>query len=235
MNFAGDGIKLLHYIVRIFIMFTGLIEITGTIKERKMSGGNGKLVLTPRKNFSGELRNGDSIACNGCCLTLERVLGDGSFEFHVMEETLRRTNLGSLPLGAAVNMERSMQAGGRLDGHIVTGHIDCTGRFLGIRKNGADLEVRIELPDALRPYLISKGCIAIDGISLTPVTVAADSFSVHLIPLTMGETALAERKAGDLINLESDLLAKYVRHQLALMGYGDRPGITMDTLSNAGW
>lgn len=216
-------------------MFTGLIEITGTIRERKMSGGNGKLVLFPRKPFQEELRNGDSIACNGCCLTLERVLGDGSLEFHVLEETLRRTNLGSLPLGAAVNMERSMRMGGRLDGHIVTGHIDCTGRFLGTRRKGADLEARIELPEALKPYMISKGCVAVDGISLTPVEVTADSFSVHLIPLTTDETALAERKTGDLINLESDLLARYVRHQLALMGCGDRAGITMDTLSNAGW
>ncbi len=216
-------------------MFTGLIEITGTIKERKVAGGNGKLVLTPRKEFSGTVRSGDSIACNGCCLTLEKTLADGSFEFHVMEETLRRTNLGSLPLGAAVNMERSMQAGGRLDGHIVTGHIDCVGRFLGTKKNGADIEAWIELPDELRPYLISKGCIAIDGISLTPVTVKADSFSVHLIPLTMGETALTERKTGDMINLESDLLAKYVRHQLGLMGYGKGSDVTMDTLLKAGW
>lgn len=216
-------------------MFTGLIEITGTLKERKMSGGSGKLVLAPRKPFSGELRNGDSIACNGCCLTLERVLGDGSFEFHIMEETLHRTNLGSLPLGAAINMERSMQANARFDGHIVTGHVDCVGRFLGTRKNGADIEAWIEMPDALKPYLISKGCIAIDGISLTPVEVTADGFSVHLIPLTMGETALTERKTGDQINLESDLLAKYVRHQLSLMGYGDRTEITMDTLSKAGW
>jgi riboflavin synthase len=200
-----------------------------------MSGGNGKLVLSPRKPFQGELRNGDSIACNGCCLTLERVLGDGSFEFHVMEETLRRTNLGSLPLGAAVNMERSMRVGGRLDGHIVTGHIDGTGRFLGTRRRGADLEAWIELPEVLKPYMISKGCIAIDGISLTPVEVTADSFSVHLIPLTTDETALTERKTGDLINLESDLLAKYVRHQLALMGYGEKSTVTMDTLLNAGW
>ncbi len=216
-------------------MFTGLIEITAAIKERKLSGSSGKLVLTPRKPFDGEVKYGDSIACNGCCLTLERTLGDGSLEFHVLEETLRRTNLGSLPLGSPVNLERAMRFSARLDGHIVTGHVDCVGQFLGMKQNGSDIEVWVELPKELRPYLISKGCVAVDGISLTPVAVTENSFSVHLIPTTLGETALGARKTGDLINLESDLLAKYVSHQLGLLGYRNDGKVTMDTLREAGW
>lgn len=212
-------------------MFTGLIENTAIVKTR----GNGKLVLAPRQEFSGGVNAGDSIAINGCCLTLERVLSGGLLEFHVLDETLQRTNLGSLPLGAKVNMERAMQISARLDGHIVTGHIDCTGQLVSMSKKASDIIATISFPETLQPFLISKGCIAVDGISLTPVAVENGTFTIHLIPVTLGETALPERRNGDLINLEGDLLAKYVQHQLALMDYGTKNNLTMEKLRNAGW
>ncbi len=212
-------------------MFTGLIENTAAIKTR----GNGKLILVPRKEFSGGVKPGDSIAINGCCLTLERTLPGGMLEFHVLDETLNRTNLGSLPLGAKVNMERAMQISARLDGHIVTGHIDCTGKMMNIIKKSSDIIATISFPEELQPFLISKGCIAVDGISLTPVLVENGVFTIHLIPVTLGETALPERRNGDLINLEGDLLAKYVQHQLSGMDYGTKNDLTMETLRNAGW
>lgn len=212
-------------------MFTGLIENTATLKARS----SGKLLLAPRHEFSGGVKPGDSIAINGCCLTLEKINGDGVLEFHVLEETMRRTNLGHLPVGSILNMERAMQAGSRLDGHIVTGHIDCTGKMVSISQNGADIIATINFSELLKPFLISKGCIAVDGISLTPVRVEDDIFTIHLIPVTLGETALPSRRTGDLINLEGDLLAKYVQHQLGIMGYASGSSVTMQKLRDAGW
>ena len=212
-------------------MFTGLIETTAEINGRDIN----KLRLHPKKTFAN-LVHGESIAVNGTCLTLERWDTDGTLEFHTLEETLTRTNLGSIKLGEMVNLERALQVGARLGGHIVTGHIDITAKFLGMRKQGDDIEYRVALPEELKPYMVSKGSISLDGVSLTLVDIGDDSFSVHLIPVTLEETALGQRQPGDIINLEADLLGKYVQRQLAcLMEKGQDSNVTMENLIKAGW
>ncbi|MDD5698456.1 MAG: riboflavin synthase [Victivallaceae bacterium] len=216
-------------------MFTGLIETTAEITGRELRGKAGKLTLRSDKALEKPV-SGESIAVNGACLSLETWNPNGTLEFHVLEETLSRTNLGSIAVGDRVNLERALRLGDRLGGHLVTGHIDGTAKFLGMRRCGDDLEYRVALPPELKPFLAEKGSIALDGVSLTPVEVGEDSFSVRLIPLTLKTTALAERRPGDLINLEADLLAKYVRRQLT-GSPAEKPAasITMESLINAGW
>ncbi|MDD5727057.1 MAG: riboflavin synthase [Victivallales bacterium] len=219
-------------------MFTGLIETTAEIIGRDSNGRAGKLYLRPRRAFERLIR-GESIAVNGACLSLEQWTADGILEFHTLAETLSRTNLGILPPGAEVNLERALQLGERLGGHIVTGHVDATADFLGINRQGDDIEFRVALPEELRIYLAPKGSIAIDGVSLTLVDIGDESFSVRLIPLTLEETALGRHNPGDRVNLEADLLGKYVQRQLACyLDNSPNPGsgrITMETLINAGW
>ncbi len=214
-------------------MFTGLIEKLGTIVKRQVSGGAGKLVVTPETPFD-KLEYGESIAVNGACLTLEKELSDGGIVFHVLEETLSRTNLGGLPVGAKVNLERALAFGDRLGGHLMTGHVDAVAPIHEISRNGADIELAVSTPDSLQPYLVEKGSVGIDGISLTVVKVTKDFFTVHLIPTTMKKTNLHERKAGDPVNLEGDLLGKYVQRQLGLANFSGS-NIDMKTLSKAGW
>jgi len=212
-------------------MFTGLIETTAEIIGRDIN----KLRLRPKKVFADIVR-GESIAVNGACLTLESWGADGTLEFHTLEETLTRTNLGSIKIGGLVNLERALQVGARLGGHIVTGHIDTTAKFLGMRKQGDDIEYRVALPEEIKPYMASKGSISLDGVSLTLVDITEDSFSVHLIPVTLEETALGQRQTGDIINLEADLLGKYVQRQLAcFMDKNSASNVTMESLTNAGW
>lgn len=216
-------------------MFTGLIETTAEITGRDINGKAGKLRLRPDKKFT-DLSRGESIAVNGACLTLESWDADGTLEFHTLEETLTRTNLGSIELGGLVNLERALQVGARLGGHFVSGHIDTTAKFLGMRKQGDDIEYRVALPEVIKPYMAAKGSIALDGVSLTLVDIAEDSFSVHLIPVTLDETALGQRQAGDIINLEADLLGKYVQRQLAcFLDKKTASKVTMESLINAGW
>ena len=212
-------------------MFTGLIETTAEIIGRDIN----KLRLRPAKTFA-DLVRGESIAVNGACLTLESCAADGILEFHTLEETLTRTNLGSIRIGGLVNLERALQVGARLGGHIVTGHIDTTAKFLGMRKQGDDIEYRVALPEELKPYMVPKGSISLDGVSLTLVDITEDSFSVHLIPVTLEETALGQRQTGDIINLEADLLGKYVQRQLAcFMDKKPVSNVTMENLIKAGW
>lgn len=212
-------------------MFTGLIETTAEIIGRDIN----KLRLRPKKIFA-DLVRGESIAVNGACLTLESYDAGGILEFHTLEETLTRTNLGSIKIGGLVNLERALQVGARLGGHFVSGHIDTTAKFLGMRKQGDDIEYRVALPEELKPYMVTKGSISLDGVSLTLVNISEDSFSVHLIPVTLEETALGQRQAGDIINLEADLLGKYVQRQLAcFMDKKPASNVTMENLIKAGW
>ncbi len=216
-------------------MFTGLIETRAEISGRDINGGAGKLRLRSEKTLENLVR-GESIAVNGACLTLESWDADGTLEFHTLEETLTRTNLGSIKLGGLVNLERALQVGARLGGHIVTGHIDTTAKFLGMRKQGDDIEYRVALPEELKVYMAPKGSISLDGVSLTLVDIGDDSFSVHLIPLTLEETALGQRQVGDIINLEADLLGKYVQRQLScFLDKNPVSNITMENLIKAGW
>ncbi len=210
-------------------MFTGLVETTGTIISR----GGGKLLIRPDKPFEA-LQFGESIAINGACLTLEKNHPDGTLEFHTLDETLKRTCLAAKSIGAKVNLERALRVGDRLGGHIVSGHIDCVSKIIEMNRSGTDVELKIAIPPELAPYLVEKGSIAIDGISLTLVQVTEEFFTVHLIPVTLAETALEYAKNGDIVNLEGDIIGKYVERQL-LLSKGKGSNISMETLFSSGW
>ncbi len=216
-------------------MFTGLIETTAKLTGRTLTDKSGKLTVKPDKPLIS-LQRGESIAVNGACLTLEEEQGDGELEFHVLAETLKRTNLGELPIGAKVNLERALAIGDRLGGHLVTGHIDTIGKVLEINRQDNDYIYKVSAPTEILPFLVQKGSIAIDGTSLTLVEISEDYFTVHLIPVTAGDTALLARHPGDNVNLEADLLGKYVKRQIEMIGIGSNiDSVTMDSLRNAGW
>jgi riboflavin synthase len=193
-------------------MFTGIVEETGTVARIVESPA--AIRLQVRTSICGhDARLGDSIAVNGCCLTVVEISDEAKAKlltFDLLRETWTRTNFAALREGAALNLERSLAVNGRLHGHFVTGHIDGTGTIQIFEKRGADWYLQVKAaPDLLR-YVVSKGSIAIDGISLTVAAVTPDTFSVWIIPHTYQVTALRERKDGHLVNLEVDLLAKYV-------------------------
>lgn len=194
-------------------MFTGIVEEMGTV--RSIAGGSRSAVLTVRasKVLEGS-QVGDSIAVNGVCLTVT-ALGSGEFSADVMPETLRRSSLGSLQRGSQVNLERAMAADGRFGGHIVSGHIDGTGTVAGMKKEGHAVWVTIDAPQKILKYIVEKGSIAIDGISLTVAQVTENSFSVSLIPHTGAQTTLLQRTPGEAVNLENDVIGKYVERLLA--------------------
>lgn len=214
-------------------MFTGLVETTGVILGRKMTGDAGKLIVDVKKKLEN-LKKGESIAVNGACLTLEQGMDGGPLTFHVMRETFSRTNLGSEPNGALVNLERALAANGRLGGHIVSGHVDATARILSFERRASDTELEIELPRELEEFFVEKGSITVDGISLTIEQVRGDRFKVGIIPTTWEETSLRTRKKGDSVNLETDVIGKYVVSYLNRL---NRKGsnVTMETLAGAGF
>lgn len=194
-------------------MFTGLVEETGELLALERSATGAHLTLrAPLVSTDAQL--GDSIAVNGCCLTL--TARDGTtLSFDLLGETLDRTNLGALTAGAPVNLERALAAHSRLGGHFVQGHIDTTSRVLAFEKVNADHRLEIALPAEFAGYVAFKGSIAIDGISLTVAEVRPASFTVWIIPHTLAVTNLRAKHAGDFVNLEFDLLAKYVERLLA--------------------
>ena len=196
-------------------MFTGIIEETGKI----ISVGAGRIAVQAGKVLEGT-KIGDSIAVNGVCLTVT-TMTSSEFTADVMPETLSRTNLGSLGKGSCVNLERAMAADGRFGGHIVSGHIDGTGTVSRLEKDGNAVWVYIAAPGSILNLIIEKGSIAIDGISLTVAKVNAVEFAVSVIPHTGEETTLLGKKAGDMVNLENDVIGKYVQK---LMGLGRADG-----------
>ena len=197
-------------------MFTGLVEGTGRILSLESAQGVTRLMIDAGPLAAGA-KIGDSVAVNGCCLTVTAING-ASLGFDLLEETRARTNLGAVKPGAVINLERAMPASGRYGGHFVTGHIDATGVIRRWEQAGRDYELRIGIEPGHGIYLVPKGCIAVDGISLTVAHVGRDEFSVWIIPHTRSVTALRERAAGDLVNLEFDLLAKYTEKILAMRG-----------------
>ncbi len=216
-------------------MFTGLIETIGILKTRELKGKEGVLKIMPIKAFSN-LKYGESIAVNGTCLTLSELpeKSNGILTFNVLSESFKRTNLGSIELGCKVNLERALAVGDRLGGHIIQGHVDAVGKVVEWKKEGRDSILKVSYPDELKPFFINRGSVALDGTSLTIVELTDNFFSVHLIPTTLEETCLGDRKAGDLINVETDVLGKYV--QRLLMFQQNKPSnITMSTLLDAGW
>jgi riboflavin synthase len=190
-------------------MFTGIVEETGSVKAIVPSGKSIRLTLSAKMTGRGA-KLGDSLAVNGCCLTIVKIKGN-ILEFDLLRETWERTNFESLKIGSFVNLERSLAIGDRLHGHFVTGHIDATGKIELLEKRGADWLLQIGTPKEIRPFLVFKGAIAVDGISLTVAKVLKNSFQIWIIPHTYEVTALRERSLGALVNLEADLLAKYVQ------------------------
>jgi len=201
-------------------MFTGLIEEVGTVIAVNTSkSGNQLKLAAPR--VAKKIRRGDSLAVNGCCLTLNSHRG-GELIFDLLEETIARTHLKNLQRKQLVNIERAIAASERFGGHFIQGHIDCVSPVIAYQKSGADFRLEIELPDAFAHYVASKGSIAVNGISLTVADVLPKSFVTWIIPYTKTHTNLDRVQAGDLMNLEFDILAKYVERMVSR--YGPKAG-----------
>jgi len=193
-------------------MFTGIIEGVATIAEIRSEEKRVELGLDVGALAEG-VRLGDSVALDGCCLTVVRVAGERLF-FQAVPETLALTSLGAKREGDRLNVERALPAGGRLDGHIVQGHVDGTGVVRALERAGDDVRLNIACARELADLLVPKGSVAIDGVSLTVVDPGEEGFSVALIPHTLAATTLGERGPDDRVNLEADVLGKYVRHYL---------------------
>jgi riboflavin synthase len=200
-------------------MFTGIVEETGEILDVESTADGRRLRVGT--TFDG-LREGQSISVSGVCLTVEEY-GDGWFSLFLASETVARTYLGELGAGDRVNLERAMPADGRLDGHFVQGHVDATAEVVGIEQVGEDWTFTFSLPAGQAAYVVEKGSIAVDGISLTVAARDADTFDVAIIPETYDLTTLSEKSVGDPVHLEVDVIAKYVESLL-----GERAGAAGD-------
>ncbi len=193
-------------------MFTGLVEEIGGVLWIRAADSNTQLqIAAPR--IAKEIRVGDSVAVNGCCLTVAGHEGD-HLTFDLLEETLDRTNLKTLRSESPVNLERALTADGRVGGHFVQGHIDCTARIVSFEQTGNDHRLEVELPSQFTRYVARKGSVALNGISFTVAEVSPESFAVLVIPYTKRQTNLASARPGDLVNVEFDILGKYVEKML---------------------
>ena len=213
-------------------MFTGLIEETGKVSSLRRGGNSSFIRIQAEKVLEGTV-TGDSIAVNGVCLTVTE-MGSGWFQADVMKETLARSSLGSLKPGDPVNLERAMAAGGRFGGHIVSGHIDGTGTVTDIKNDGIAVWYTITADPQILRYIVEKGSVALDGISLTVAKVTAESFSVSVIPHTAEVTTLSKRKTGDKINIENDIIGKYVE-KLMKPAESSSGGLSMGFLAENGF
>jgi riboflavin synthase len=193
-------------------VFTGLVADLGTVAAVDATGDGVRLRL--RTSLAGEIGEGDSVAVNGVCLTATEVTGD-AFAADVMQESLRRSSLGGIGEGSRVNLELAMRASDRLGGHIVQGHVDGLGTVSGVREDGFSRVVTIDAPADVLRYVVEKGSIAVNGVSLTVSAIGEDWFEVSLIPETLERTTLGEAAAGTPVNLEVDVLAKYVEKLVA--------------------
>jgi riboflavin synthase len=194
-------------------MFTGLVEETGEVVSLEQMPSGGVRLSLRAPSIAPEAQLGDSVAVNGCCLTVA-AKQEGLLRFDLLQETLARTSLGGVQPGGCVNLERALAAGGRLGGHFVQGHVDCTAEILALEPRGADVRLEVALPARGARYLVEKGSIAVDGISLTVAEIGEASFVLWIIPHTLERTNLGRRRAGERVNLEYDLLAKYVERML---------------------
>lgn len=215
-------------------MFTGIIEELGRIAALENYSGGVKIKIAARV-VTGDTRDGDSIAVNGVCLTALDVKSD-SFAADVSEETLRRSTLGALAAGARVNLERAVTPSTRLGGHIVQGHVDGRGSFVSAIQSGDFWTVRIGFPPEMARYFVYKGSVAVEGISLTVAALTDDYFEIAVIPKTWELTNLSTLKSGDAVNLEADIIAKYVERIMKYGGGNDAAsGITMEKLTRLGY
>jgi riboflavin synthase alpha subunit len=196
-------------------MFTGLIEDLGEVTGLKATPAGFRLRV--RAGMAGELAPGDSLAVNGVCLTVTGV-DRGELVADVSPETARVTSLGLLKPGAAVNLERPVRADGRMGGHFVQGHVDATGTIEGVREDGNSYRIAVRFPPVLAPFLVNKGSVAVDGISLTIASLGDRQFDVQIVPFTWEHTNLRTLRAGDAVNIECDILGKYVARITELSG-----------------
>jgi riboflavin synthase len=214
-------------------MFTGLIEDIGTVTAMTVSGKAGKLVVETSLPVS-EIALGDSVAVNGICLTVVS-RGSKTLEFDVSPETIERSGLQRLKPGGRVNLERALRLGDRLGGHIVSGHIDCVAEVVERRETSGNTVISFRVAAEQNRYLVAKGSVTIDGVSLTVNTVSASGFSVNIIPHTGAKTTITALRVGDHVNIETDLLAKYVERLLRRDGSDDPSGVSLEMLAKAGF
>jgi riboflavin synthase len=196
-------------------MFTGIVETVGIIEKVEPGDDLTRLVVGAESIADG-VKLGDSVAVNGGCLTVTSLLA-GRFAFEAIPETMERTNLGDLKVGSRVNLERAMRAGDRLDGHIVQGHVDGVGTVSAVIQDGNDVRLQVDCDPELADCVVEKGSIAIDGVSLTVSALLPSGFEVALIPHTLEVTTLSDRQIHDRVNLEADVLGKYVKRYLERM------------------
>lgn len=220
-------------------MFTGIVEEVGTIRNIKRGQHSAVLTIQAKTVLEGT-RIGDSIAVNGICLTVTRLFPDG-FSADVMHETLNRSSLAGLAAGSVVNLERAMAANGRFGGHIVAGHVDGVGHIANIRRDDTAVWYTVHAGPEILRYVVEKGSITIDGISLTVARVDSQSFAISAIPHTVSVTVLADRRPGDIVNLETDIIGKYVEKLLHFSQEEAAPapkqssGITKEFLTRYGY
>ena len=212
-------------------MFTGIIEEVGSLKKLQKEAAGAVFEISCKRVLEG-LQIGDSIAANGVCLTATAFTSH-SFTAAAMHETLRRSTLGNLHPGSPINLDRAMAANGRFGGHMVAGHIDGTGTISNIEKDGNAVWYTLQASPQILRYIVEKGSVALDGISLTVAEVRADYFKVSVIPHTLAQTALAQKRTGDCVNIENDIIGKYVEK---LLGTPQKSsGITKEFLSRYGF
>ena len=214
-------------------MFTGIIEELGSIASLETHAGGAKVRVSARVVTEGT-NDGDSIAVNGVCLTALAVSPDG-FSADVSQETLNRSTLGNLQAGSRVNLERAVTPATRLGGHIVQGHVDARGRFLSAEEHGGSWTIRIGFPPDLARYLVFKGSVAVEGISLTVAALAEEHFEVAIIPKTWAVTNLSHLRHGDPVNLEADIIAKYVERILRFGARQNESTLTVEKLAELGY
>lgn len=207
-------------------MFTGIVEEMGVIREK----GNDFLVIDARQVLE-DLKQGDSIAINGVCLTVTEFTKD-SFKVDIMTETLKLTNLNTLSIGDKVNLERAMRLGDRIGGHLVSGHIDGLGKIVDKVVEGENWIFEISVATELSKYIIKKGSVAVEGISLTVAEVSVERFKICLIPHTLKETTLGKKNIGNLLNIEVDMIGKYLER---FLNKGEKKEITLDFLTEHGF
>ena len=215
-------------------MFTGIVEEIGAIRQVNYGVHSGELIIAARKVLEGT-QIGDSIAVNGICLTVTKIFSQ-SFSVDVMHETLSRTALARLNVGSRVNLERALPVDGRFGGHIVSGHIDGIGEIIKIQRDDNAIWYIIQTTAEILRYVVEKGSVTLDGISLTVAKVESDRFSVSAIPHTVAATILGDRRQGDLVNLETDIIGKYVEKLLrSPIDKQEKQGISRDFLLQHGF
>lgn len=212
-------------------MFTGIVEDVGKVIGR-VKKGNGLLYRMKSELIVSDMKTGDSINVNGTCQSVTSFDRE-SFEVEAIKETLDRTNLGLLKLNDMVNLERSLTLQSRLGGHMVSGHIDCVGEIATVSPKGEQVDISVKFPEEFSRYLVNKGSVAIEGISLTVVEAGQGYLKVSTIPITLQSTNMVYKKIGDKVNLEFDVLAKYIEKMLS--SNSNKSNLSMDQLKEKGW